>query len=83
MTYSSGSAFTISVYQHAWQEGPSEAAAALEAALAPVRRWQPVGTLGPGGLYGPRASNEVPGQERWGGEDSNLRPTDYEVLGGR
>lgn len=31
-------AFTIAVYQHAWQEGPSEAAAALEAALgrAPV-----------------------------------------------
>ncbi len=25
--------FTIAVYQHAWQEGPSEAAAALEAAL--------------------------------------------------
>jgi hypothetical protein len=26
-------AFTIAVYQHAWQEGPAEAAAALEAAL--------------------------------------------------
>jgi hypothetical protein len=27
-------AFTIAVYQHAWQEGPYEAAAALEKALA-------------------------------------------------
>src|SRR6266508_4711898 len=27
--------FTIAVYQHAWVEGPSEAAAALEAALGP------------------------------------------------
>ena len=26
-------AFTVAVYQHAWQEGPSEAAAALERAL--------------------------------------------------
>ena len=26
-------AFTVAVYQHAWQEGPSEAAAALEKAL--------------------------------------------------
>jgi integrase len=30
--------FTIAVYQHAWQEGPSEAAAALEASFAPPRR---------------------------------------------
>jgi integrase len=28
-------AFTIAVYQHAWQEGPAEAAQALEAALGP------------------------------------------------
>lgn len=28
-------AFTVAVYQHAWQEGPAEAAAALEAALSP------------------------------------------------
>jgi hypothetical protein len=27
--------FTIAVYQHAWQEGPAEAAQALEAALRP------------------------------------------------
>ena len=27
-------AFTIAVYQHAWQEGPYEAAAALEKAFA-------------------------------------------------
>ena len=41
--------FTIAVYQHAWQEGPSEAAAALEAALGPLGRWQSVGTRGGGG----------------------------------
>lgn len=28
-------AFTVAVYQHAWQEGPYEAAGALEKALAP------------------------------------------------
>ena len=28
-------AFTVAVYQHAWQEGPHEAAAALEKALGP------------------------------------------------
>jgi len=28
-------AFTVAVYQHAWQEGPYEAAAALDEALAP------------------------------------------------
>ncbi len=38
--------FTIAVYQHAWQEGPSEAARALEAALGPLGRWQSVGTGG-------------------------------------
>jgi len=30
-------AFTAAVYQHEWQEGPFEAAAALETALAPRR----------------------------------------------
>lgn len=30
-------AFTIAVYQHVWQDGPAEAAAALEAALRPPR----------------------------------------------
>jgi hypothetical protein len=29
--------FTIAVYQHAWQEGPYEAAAALDEALGPYR----------------------------------------------
>jgi len=38
---------TIAVYQHAWQEGPAEAAQALEAALGPLGRWQSVGTRGP------------------------------------
>lgn len=28
-------AFTVAVYQHAWQDGPREAALALEAALGP------------------------------------------------
>jgi hypothetical protein len=28
-------AFTLAVYQHAWQDGPREAALALEAALGP------------------------------------------------
>jgi hypothetical protein len=31
-------AFTAAVYQHAWQEGPHEAAAALEAAFATSSR---------------------------------------------
>ncbi len=69
---------TIAVYQHAWQEGPSEAAAALEAALGPFPRWQSVGTRGPGTINGPSAGDEHAGQEGWGGEDSNHRPADYE-----
>jgi integrase len=35
-------AFTIAVYQHAWQEGPSEAARALEAALGRPRVGNPL-----------------------------------------
>jgi integrase len=35
-------AFTIAVYQHAWQEGPSEAAMALEAALGRPRVGTPL-----------------------------------------
>jgi len=31
-------AFTIAVYQHAWEEGPAEAAAALQEALSPFVR---------------------------------------------
>jgi integrase len=38
--------FPIAVYQHAWQEGRSEAAAALEASLGSLGRWQSVGTRG-------------------------------------
>lgn len=35
-------AFTIAVYQHAWQEGPSEAARALEASLGRPRVGNPL-----------------------------------------
>ncbi len=73
--------FTIAVYQHAWQEGPSEAAAALEASLGPLGplgRWQSVGKPGRGWPQGPEAGNKRPGQEGWGGMDSNHRPADYE-----
>jgi hypothetical protein len=71
-------AFTIAVYQHVWQEGPAEAAAALQAALSPFPRWQSVGTRGGSMEQTPHSGDEMPGQERWGGEDSNLRPADYE-----
>jgi Phage integrase family len=54
--------FTIAVYQHAWQEGPSEAAAALEAALGPLGRWQSVGTGGGRGFRRPRGGHESAGQ---------------------
>ena len=70
--------FTIAVYQHAWQEGPSEAAAALEASLGAFTRWQSVGKPGRPDPRRPDTRDEMPGQERWGGEDSNLRPADYE-----
>src|SRR6266542_3311264 len=47
----SSSSFTIAVYQHAWQEGPAEAAAALEAALGPspglAIRWHAKGSDDP------------------------------------
>jgi len=74
-------AFTIAVYQHAWEEGPSEAARALEAALRPFPRWQSVGTRGGAGPRRPRPGREIAGQERWGGLDSNQRPADYESAG--
>jgi integrase len=71
-------AFTIAVYQHAWQEGPAEAAAALEAALRPsptlASRWH---ARRPSRLKTRRLSRSTR-SERWGGEDSNLRPADYE-----
>jgi integrase len=70
--------FTIAVYQHAWQEGPSEAAAALEAALGRFARWQSVGTRGGSRHQLSNSGDEMPSQEAWGGEDSNLRPADYE-----
>ncbi len=70
--------FTIAVYQHAWQEGPAEAARALETALRPFRplasRWHN------GDPKDSRAEDppQSPWSEEWGGEDLNLRPTDYE-----
>ena len=52
-------AFTMAVYQHAWQEGPAEAAAALEEAFGPgPGRWQSVGTTGVGGPIGPDANTK-------------------------
>jgi integrase len=71
-------AFTIAVYQHAWQEGPAEAAEALEAALrtsSPLAtRWQ----TGRSSRLGTQRSPRKARSERWGGVDSNHRPTDYE-----
>jgi integrase len=75
--------FTIAVYQHAWQEGPSEAAAALEASLGSFARWQSVGTRAGSRPQPPDPGDEMPGQDGWGGEDSNLRPADYEGAGRR
>jgi Phage integrase family len=71
--------FTIAVYQHAWQEGPSEAAQALEAALGPF------GALAIRWHRTPAKPQATPRGTRkrwsggWGGKDSNLRPADYEV----
>ncbi|HYT79945.1 MAG TPA: hypothetical protein VEQ37_11955 [Actinomycetota bacterium] len=62
-------AFTIAVYQHAWQEGPAEAAAALEAAFRPLPRWQSVGTRGGSRSQPPDAGDEMPGQEWWAEPD--------------
>ncbi len=70
--------FTIAVYQHAWQEGPAEAARALETALRPSRplanRWHN------GDPKDSRAEDppQSPWSEEWGGLDLNQRPTDYE-----
>jgi hypothetical protein len=56
-------AFAIAVYQHAWQEGPAEAAQALETALHPspalAIRWQ-------GGVWVtryPETNPKVPAQK--------------------
>ena len=71
-------AFTIAVYQHAWQDGPAEAAAALQAALSP----SPTLAIGwhRGRWGGPKTGRLLQSRrsKAWGGEDSNLRPTDYE-----
>jgi hypothetical protein len=71
-------AFTVAVYQHAWQEGPSEAAAALEAALHPAPtlaiRWHKRRSSRPKTRRLSRNSRS----DKWGGQDLNLRPTDYE-----
>jgi len=72
-------AFTMAVYQHAWQDGTAEAAAALEAALRPAApalaiRWREEGSRRQE-AYG---FTQTSRSERWGGLDSNQRPTDYE-----
>ncbi len=70
-------AFTVAVYQHAWQEGPYEAAAALEKALGfrPHPRWQSVGTRLSRDGYRARRDRELAGQERGspGNRTLNLR----------
>jgi integrase len=70
-------AFTIAVYQHAWQEGPSEAAAALEAALGPFPRWQSVGTGGRKRFPRLGAGRETAGQERGAGR---TRTSDRRIM---
>src|SRR6266542_2909398 len=57
----SSPSFTIAVYQHAWQEGPAEAAAALEAApLSGVGN--PLAREGFGRARNPGMPRKVPGQ---------------------
>jgi integrase len=70
-------AFTIAVYQHACQEGRSEAATALEAALGPFPRWQSVGTGGPRRLRPPAGGHESAGQERGAGR---TRTSDRRIM---
>jgi integrase len=61
-------AFTVAVYQHAWQEGPEEAAGALEAALAQkFLSWQSVGTKGNRRARRPRCPPESAGQKSGAG----------------
>lgn len=72
-------AFTIAVYQHAWQEGRAEAAAAIEAALSPSAQalaigWHPRRSTG----LRTAAAHRTSRSEGWGGLDPNQRPTDYE-----
>jgi hypothetical protein len=69
--------FTIAVYQHAWQEGPSEAAAALEASLGPLARWQSVGTGGRKRFPRLGAGRESAGQERGAGW---TRTSDWRIM---
>jgi integrase len=77
-------AFTVAVYQHAWQEGPSEAAAALEGALSsrPSDVGNPLAPEEPEGSD-ERVRRDVAGQVWWGGQDLNQRPTDHESVPGR
>ncbi|MGH2674331.1 MAG: site-specific integrase [Actinomycetota bacterium] len=73
-------AFTVAVYQHAWQQGQAEVASALEAALGPGSPALAIGwhTRQAGGRRTTRLL-QTNRSEAWGGEDSNLRPTDYEL----
>jgi integrase len=75
-------AFTMAVYQHAWQDGPAEAAAALEAALRPAApalaiRWREEGSR----RQEAHVFSQTSRSEQWGGLDSNQRPADYEGTG--
>lgn len=71
-------AFTIAVYQHDLAGGAVRGRAGPRGGAGPLPRWQPVGTGGIRTLSGPGRCREVAGQTRWGGQDSNLRPADYE-----
>jgi integrase len=72
-------AFTVAVYQHAWEEGQAEAASALEAALGPRSPALAIGwhTRQAGGGRTVRFLR-TSRSKGWGGLDSNQRPTDYE-----
>jgi hypothetical protein len=72
-------AFTVAVYQHAWEEGPAEAAAALQAALSPSRRSLAIGWHGrQSSSLRTASAHRTSRSDEWGGLDSNQRPTDYE-----
>jgi integrase len=69
--------FTIAVYQHAWQEGSSEAARALEAALGPLGRWQSVDKWGGRAARKSGADRESAGRERGAGR---TRTSDRRIM---
>jgi integrase len=62
-------AFTVAVYQHAWQDGPREAALVLEAALGPCIAGvgNRLANFGPGAVRKRERLREVAGQSRGAG----------------